>query len=125
MSVRRVIYSFAALLIGLGIIGAYFAFRSDLARNHSLTKESMATIENVDVQRAVNPASGAEQTVGILVQYRYSVNGLDYRRTTTMSSLAAERFIPWGTAKVCYDPENLNTVEAGKLFPPTYKCGVE
>jgi hypothetical protein len=76
-------------------------------------------------EERVNPVSGKEQTVGILVRYSYSVNGMEHRRTVEMSSLSADRFVPWSRAKVCYDADDLNTIDAGKLFPACYKCGDE
>jgi len=123
MSPRRVIYTIAAILIGLGIVGAYFALRSDLARKHLLTTEAVATIENVDARSDIDPVSGAEKIVDVSVQYRYSVNGVEYRRTTKMSRLSAGQFVNGRTAKVCYKAEDLKTIEAGELFPASDKCG--
>ena len=59
--------SFLAIMLALG--GAYFSFRSESAENERLTSEAEATIENVDVRRAVNPVFGSEYTVDVSVTY--------------------------------------------------------
>src|SRR5687767_11981709 len=102
MRPRSVIYALSILVIASALVGAYFAFRSESAKNKRLTGEALATIENVDVRRAVDPIFGSEYTVDVSVTYAYEVNGQVYRRTMRISKSEANAFVPWSTAKVCF-----------------------
>lgn len=123
MAPRSVIYLVSFLAIALALVGAYFAFKNDSAENERLTAETVATIENVDVRRAVDPIFGSESTVDISVTYRYEIDDQEYHQTTRLSKSQAEAFVPWSTAKVCFEPGNASTVKEGKLFPQSHKCG--
>ncbi len=123
MRPRSAIYLVSFLAIMLALVGAYFAFKSDSAENERLTSGAVATIENVDARRAVDPIFGSEYTVDVSVTYKYVIDGQEYRRTTRLSKSEAERFVPWSTAKVCFDRGNTRSVDEGKLFLESHKCG--
>jgi hypothetical protein len=123
MRPKSAIYGASVFAIAIAVAGAYFAFQGDSIRNDRLTVESVATIESVDVRRGVDPIFGNEYTVDVSVTYRYEVDGHEYRGMTRLSRAEAESFVPWRTAKVCFEPGNFTTVEHPKLFPPNYNCG--
>ena len=111
------------LVIVILLLGSYFAFRKETERRKGLIREVPANITKTDVRRSANPDTGQEQSVDVIVSYEYEVNGRKYEQTTRMSKTESLSFIPWGTAKVCYDPENAKTIEEPQLFPNGHECG--
>ena len=120
---RHKIYSISFVAIVLAFVGSYFAFIRDSVENAKLTTETEAAIENVDVRRAVNPIFGNEVTVDVSVTYKYTIDAREYRQTTRLSESEAGAFVPWGVAKVCFDPNDQRSIAEGKLFPRTHTCG--
>src|SRR5215218_6568326 len=112
-SPKSAIYVVSFLAITLAIGGAWLAYKRDYAANERLTEEAPATIENVDVRRAVSPIFGNEYTVDIAVTYKYEIDKQEYHQTTRLTSSEAEAFIPWSAAKVCFEPRNLESVAKG------------
>ncbi|MEP6703656.1 MAG: hypothetical protein ABJB34_02510 [Acidobacteriota bacterium] len=101
---KSAIYVVAFLTITVALGGAWVAFKRDDAANARLTSEATATIENVDVRRAVNPIFGNEYTVDVAVTYKYEIDKQEYHQTARLSRSEAAAFTPWSTAKVCFDP---------------------
>lgn len=111
------------LLTVILLLGSYLAFRKETERRKGLIREVPANITKTDVRRSANPDTGQEQSVDVIVSYEYEVNGQIYERTTRMSKTESLSFIPWGKAKVCYDPDNPKTIEDPQLFPNSHECG--
>lgn len=88
-----------------------------------MTHGASATIEKVDVQRAVSPDFGKESTVGVIVTFSYRIDEHAYERRIALDPAESARFAPWGQAKVCYDPEDIKTIDNARLFPAGYSCG--
>lgn len=107
----------------IAIALGYAAFRRELHKQRGLTSAAVAKIEKVEVQRTVDPVFGNERTAGILVFYSYDVDGAKYERQVRLSSAEGDAFVPWSTAKVCYDENDPSTISNGKLFPPKHTCG--
>lgn len=120
---KSAIYVVSFLAITMAIGGAWVAFEGDYAANARLTSEATATIENVDVRRAVNPIFGNEYTVDVAVTYKYEIDKQEYHQTACLSSSEAVAFTPWSTAKVCFELGDEATVRKGKLFPKSHRCG--
>jgi hypothetical protein len=110
-------------LIASGLIGAYFAFHKEEDSALRLDKEAQARVDNVEVVRGVDPVFGKEFTAYVVVTFSYEVNGTGYQRSAQLSSSAAAQYVPWSSAKVCYDPSDPATIENPRLFPSQYVCG--
>jgi hypothetical protein len=114
--VYLVLLSFVLISIG----AAYFAYRRENDGRKSLTSETPARITQTEVRRNTGLEDGKEYSVDTIVTYEYELDGKAYQRTIRKSRLEALPFLPWGNAKVCYDPDNPDIAE---LFPVTHKCG--
>ena len=119
----RKIYIVPFVVLLLAAIGSYFAFRQDDQRRRTLTTEAVANVTKTEVRRAADPIDGKEGSIDIVVTFEYEINGQKYERTVRKSKAEALPFVPWGKAKVCYDPENINTITEGELFPTSFICG--
>lgn len=111
-----VLLSFVFVLI----VAAYFAFRRDVDGRKSLTTETPARITKTDVRRGTGLEDSKEYSVDTIVKYEYKIDGRTYQQTIRKSRMEALPFLPWGNAKVCYDPSDPDSAE---LFPLTHKCG--
>jgi len=120
---KRLIFWGAMICISLSFIGLIFNYFRDRELLRRLTREAPATVEKVDVERAVTPDFAKEGTAGVVVTFVYKVDGHSYRNRTWLSVADAVQFTPWGPAKVCYDPEDIGTILSPKLFPATFPCG--
>jgi hypothetical protein len=116
-------YLLILTVIVLAAIGSYFSFLRDDQRRIGLTSEVEANVTNTEVRRRVDPESGKEVSVDIIVNFDYEIDGRKYQRTVRKSKTKAVPFTPWGKAKVCYDPSNLKTIEEAELFPVSFRCG--
>jgi hypothetical protein len=123
MTIQKRLYVALVLLIGIAIVGSYLALRRDEQRRKNLESEATADIIGTEVRRLADPESGKEQSVDTLVTYSYSIDGKDFTKTVRIGKVAAARFIPWGKAKVCYDPKDIKTIEDAELFPTSHQCG--
>ena len=108
------------LVLGVGYY-SWLLRENDLSKR--LTIGAPATVTRTEVIRYVDPIFGNETLANIDVTYQYVVDGQRYERTVRMSKFEASAFIPWGDAKVCYDPADRATIEKAALFPPTFSCG--
>jgi hypothetical protein len=120
---KAAIYSIVAIVIIGSLATAYFVTVRDQSKDRRLISEALATIENVDAIRAYQPVDGYEYNVAVDVLFSYSIDEKQYRRTVRMRKVEASLFVPWGKAKVCYDPSDERTVENARLFPISHKCG--
>jgi hypothetical protein len=118
-----VIYAVAATGIVMALLGAFYSYKRESERNTRLKDEAPANTEQVDVRRAVSPIFGNEFTVDVSVRYKYEINGMHYEQTVRLSPSQAQAFVPWGSAKICYDPSDSSSIENGELFPNSHKCG--
>lgn len=118
----RKIWVILFLLIVMLLLGSYFAFRKETERRKGLIREVPANVTKTDVRRSADPETGQERSVDVIVSYEYEVDGRNYEKTTRMSRTESLSFIPWSTAKVCYDPENPKTIEEPQLFPNSHEC---
>lgn len=125
MQVRlpRKIFVIILAVILFAVLGAYFSLLQDSQRRKRLTSEVLANVTNTEVRRSADSESGKEISVDTSVTFEYEIDGQKYLRKVRMSKNAAIPFIPWGKAKVCYDPTNLKTVEEAELFPESFTCG--
>lgn len=111
------------LIIPILLLGSYFAFRKEMEERKGLIHEAAVNITRTDVRRSVGPDTGQDYSVDVIVSYEYEINGHKYEKTTRMSKTESLSFIPWSTAKVCYDPKNPKTIEEPRLFPTSHECG--
>lgn len=114
--VYLVLLSFVLVLI----VAAYFAYRRENDGRKSLTIETPARITKTDVRRGTGLEDAKEYSVDTIVTYDYEIDGKTYQRTIRKNRMEALPFLPWGNAKVCYDPGDPDSAE---LFPLTHKCG--
>jgi hypothetical protein len=109
--------AFIALILAFSII----AFRADERQDALLTAEVPATVVSLYVRRAQSPQTGATSgVVNVLIDYRYEIEGKEYKRQVTMSEEAAKSFKVGQPAKVCYNPGNR---EEARLFSFEHQCG--
>ena len=113
----------ASSCILVAVVGAYYLFLCERRERERLTSEIAAKVTNVDVRRAVNPVFGNEFTVDVTVAYTYEIEGEKYEQSATLTPLEAQDFVPWGLAKVFYNPAEDDTVKRGRLFPESHVCG--
>ena len=106
-----------------GLVGIYFEFLSNEQNRKQLTASVSARVEKTDIVRAVDPVFGSESTAYVVVDFSFTLDGKNYVRSARMNPAAARQFIPWNTAKVCYDPANPKTITEPQLFPEGYSCG--
>lgn len=125
MQVRlpRILYLLVLAFLVAGVIGAYFAFLRDIRRQKTLTAEAPAKITKTDVRHSIDPETGMQRIEDTIVSFEYEVDGRKYARIIRMGKVAASSFIPWGEAKVCYDPSDTKTIENAELFPKQFECG--
>ncbi len=123
MNPQKPIYFLSILLLVGAIVGSYFAFIRDNYRRTSLKNEAQAEVINTEVRRTADPETGQERSVDTIVTFVYEIDGKKYERTVRKSKIESLAFVPWGKAKVCYDPANPKTIEEGELFPISYECG--
>ena len=122
MKIPKPIYFLPFVILITAIAGSYFAFLRDDHRRSSLTKGVPANVIKTEVRRTNDPETAKETTVDTIVTFAYEIDGRKYERTVRKSKTESLGFIPWGKAKVCYDPANIKTVEEGELFPDSYDC---
>lgn len=117
------LYAIMLSILGLAMIGYYFAFLREEKRNSKLSAEVPAVVTATTNRRTSDPETGQERSVDVLVNFKYEIDGVKYEKTTRKSKIESLAFIPWERAKVCYDPNDLTTIENAELFPSNHKCG--
>ena len=108
------------LLLG---VGYYSWLLRENDRSKRLTIDATATVTRTEVIRYVDPVFGNETSAYIDVTYQYVIDGRTYERTVRLGKSEAAAFIPWGAAKVCYDPADRATIEKAALFASSFNCG--
>jgi len=119
---KRFILWGAVFCIVFSFIGFFANYFRDREKLSFLTHETPAKIEKVDVQRSVSPVFGNEATSGVVVTFTYQIDERSYDRRVWLAPADATQFTPWGSAKVCYDPDDKKTIEEARLFPASYIC---
>ncbi len=119
----RRIFIIPFVILTLAAIGSYFAFRLDGQRRRTLTTETLANVTKTEVRRAADPVDGKEESVDIVVTFEYEINGQRYERTVRKSKVESRSFVPWGKAKVCYDPADQLSIEKAELYSTDHVCG--
>lgn len=119
----RKLYFIALVVLFAAAVGAYFAFLRDLRRQQNLSAEADAKITKTDIRHSVDPETGMQRIEDTIISYEYEIDGRKYARTIRMGKVAASSFIPWGEAKVCYNPSDSKTIENAQLFPKQSECG--
>lgn len=123
MKISKRVYFIPLLILVSAIAGSYFALIRDNHRRTGITKDVPAEVIKTEVRRIADPETGQERSVDTIVTFLYDIDGRKYERVVRKSKTESLAFVPWGKAKVCYDPANRNTIEEGELFPVTYECG--
>lgn len=123
MKISKRVYFIPLLILVSSIAGSYFALIRDNHRRTGITKDVPAEVIKTEVRRIADPETGQERSVDTIVTFLYDIDGRKYERVVRKSKTESLAFVPWGKAKVCYDPANRNTIEEGELFPVTYECG--
>ncbi len=116
-------YVVPIIVLLIALVGSYFALLRDESKRKSLMSEATARVTNTDVRRVTDPESGKEFSVDVLVTYEYEINGVRFEKNVRKSKVESSRFVPWGNAKVCYDPSNQETIQNAELFPLDHVCG--
>ena len=123
MKIPKAVYFIPVLILVSAIAGSYFALIRDNHRRTGLTKDVPAEVIKTEVRRTADPETGQERSVDTIVTFVYEIDGRKYERVVRKSKTESLAFVPWGKAKVCYDPANSKTIEEGELFPVSYECG--
>ena len=123
MKIPKAVYFLSTLIFCGAIVGSYFAFIWDNIRRTSLKNYAPAQVINTEVRRTADPETGQERSVDTIVTFVYEIDGRKYERLVRKSKTESLEFLPWGKAKVCYDPASPKTIEEGELFPVSYECG--
>ncbi len=123
MKIPKPVYFVSILLLIGAIAGSYFAFVRDNNRRAGLRNFVTAEVTNTEVRRTADPETGQERSVDTIVTFEYEIEGKKFERVVRKSRTESLAFVPWGKAKVCYDPANPKTIEEGELFPASYECG--
>ena len=110
-------------MLAAAIAGSYFALVRDNHHRTGLTKEVPAEVIKTEVRRTADPETGQERSVDTIVTFVYEIDERKYERVVRKSKIESLAYVPWGKAKVCYDPTNQKTFEEGELFPLSYECG--
>lgn len=119
---RKAWFALLLLLVVLMIL-SLFAFLRDAEARKVLTAELPANIKKTDVRRTSDPETGQERSVDVIVTFEYEFDGQKQEGETRLSRTESLVFIPWGKAKICYDPADRKSIEKPQLFPPTHQCG--
>lgn len=114
-----IVLSFLAVCLG----GSYFSLIKENRHRARFSCEAQATITRTDVRRDVDPETGKEFSKDVLVTFEYEIDRNKYTRTERKSKVESLGFVPWGNAKVCYDPNDRKTHEKALLTPANQKCG--
>lgn len=117
------IYAFLFGVIAVVALGAYISFLRDDQLKKGLTSAVPARVTNTEVRRLTDPETGMDRAVDVIVSFEFVLNGQKYQQVVRMNKTAAIPFIPWGDAKVCYDPGDPKTIEKARLFPASFVCG--
>ena len=117
------IYLLIFIVIALSILGYYSWHSRETRQLKRLTTEAPAAVTHTEVIRYVDPIFGNERSHDTDVSFEYEIAGMKYQRTVRMSKTEAQLFVPWGAAKVCYDPFDRKTIEQAAVFPSGYVCG--
>lgn len=123
MKTPKLVYFISILILGSAIAGSYFALMRDNHRRTSLKNDAPAEVIKTEVRRTADSETGQEGSVDTIVTFVYEIEGRKYERVVRKSKIESLAFVPWGKAKVCYDPANPKTIEEGELFPVSYECG--
>ena len=109
------------VVIILAVAASIFVFQTEQIERKTLTAEVPAQIIEMSPRKTIDPETGQTNSVlNVLVVYRYSIEGENYEKQTTVSKTESLTFRIGETAKVCYNPTRRDQAE---LFSLEYKCG--
>ena len=117
----KYLIAICSVVILLAVAANVFVFRAEQVDRRSLTSEVAAQVVEMSSRKTIDPETGqTNRVLNVLVVYRYSINGENFEKQTTLSKSESQAFRISEPAKVCFNPIRQ---EQAELFPIEYKCG--
>jgi hypothetical protein len=109
------------VVIALAVTASVFVFQVEQIERKNLTAEVPAEIPEMLPRKTIDPETGqTNRVLNVLVIYRYSINGENFEKQTTVNKTESLAFRVGEAAKICFNPENKDQAE---LFPIEHNCG--